>query len=352
MNPASLRNPSVCWPLLLWGLAFFAPPVQAAPKTDILTLGNGNVITCEIKEMAYGKVRAKTDDMGTLSIKWHKIDRVDSRYRFLVKLNDGDVLYGTLPDSGEDGVLTIVHDVSDQISRVPMSRVVGLEVVRYSVWDRFDFSVSAGFSWTKASETSQTNLSAAADYKGRIYRYGASTNNILTSERDKRTTRRADLNLYAEREVSGRLNGGATGGLQRNDQLGLALRASLGLRLNYNLLMDRRLEWGVGFGATANREWADLDEPYANSGEGIVSTKFTFFRYDSPKSNLSLTATLFPSLTVTDRVRFELDTALRHELVSDLFLELKYYESQDNRPPAGAQSTSDRGIVFSLGWTK
>ena len=44
--------------------------------------------------------------------------------------------------------------------------------------------------------------------------------------------------------------------------------------------------------------------------------------------------------------------ALRHEIVSDLFVELSYYESRDNHPPAGAASAAARGVIVSLGWTK
>ncbi|MEN8008582.1 MAG: hypothetical protein ABFS42_16355, partial [Candidatus Krumholzibacteriota bacterium] len=46
------------------------------PKTDVITLVNGDVITCEIKEMVRGKVRAKTDHMGTIFIEWDKVTRV------------------------------------------------------------------------------------------------------------------------------------------------------------------------------------------------------------------------------------------------------------------------------------
>ena len=42
----------------------------------------------------------------------------------------------------------------------------------------------------------------------------------------------------------------------------------------------------------------------------------------------------------------------RQEIISDLFIRLEYYESQDNKPPSGTGASSDRGIVLSLEWTK
>ncbi len=338
--------------LLVLGLLLTAIPALAVPKTDVITLRNGDQVTCELKEMSYGKVLAKTSDMGTLSIKWDRIARVVSRYLFLITLDDGQLLYGQLPDSDADGVLLINFEFDTRVTRVPMDRVVNIEAIRYDIWDRINLSVSAGFNWTKASATSQGNIALKADYKGRIYRYGLSGDAVLTTERDNTTTRRQDLSLYGSRTVSGRLQAGVNGGLQRNDQLGLALRATTGLNLGYLLVMNRHLELATHAGLAVTREWADLSEPYSDAGEGVFSVKFTFFRYNSPKSNISFKYDLYPSLTVDGRVRQELNTSLRHEVVSDLFVELSYYESRDNRPADETASTSDRGIIFSLGWTK
>ena len=59
-------------------LPVLAPPApaRADPKTDIVVLKNGNTITCEIKRLSRGKLRVKTDDMGTVDIEWDKIESV------------------------------------------------------------------------------------------------------------------------------------------------------------------------------------------------------------------------------------------------------------------------------------
>jgi hypothetical protein len=48
----------------------------------------------------------------------------------------------------------------------------------------------------------------------------------------------------------------------------------------------------------------------------------------------------------------QLDVSARREFAKDLFVELKYYESRDTKPPSDSASTSDRGVVFSIGWSK
>ena len=352
MNQLPNRTSTRPLALLLWGLLLWSQPAQADPKTDKVILQNGDMITCDIKEMTYGKVRANTDDMGTVYIEWDKVARLISRYRFLVKLNSGALVYGQLPDSDEDNILNVVFEYEAEGARIPLHQVVSIESIRYDIWDRVDLSVSAGFNWTKASETSHADVAASANYKGRIYRYGIGGDATLTTERDNTTTRRQNLELYAGRLLNGRLQTNLNSGLQRNDQLGLALRASAGMDLGYLLIMSRHLELSTHAGLAGTREWATRDAPHEDAAEAVLTVNFTFFQYDSPKTNLSAKAEIYPSLTVSDRVRLEFDTSLRHEVVSDLFVELKYYESRDNHPPAGAAATEDRGVVFSLGWTK
>ena len=354
-GPSSFTGPSrftghaLAWLIVATLFLGAVGPAAAVPKTDTVVLHNGDTITGEIKGLDYGKLSVSTDDMGTVSIKWDKVRRITSRYWFLVTRDDGRVHFGQLPASDEDGFVVVSSETAS--SSVPMAAIISLEPIRVDAWDRYKISVSAGFNWTKASQTSQANVALSADYRGLLYDYGLAYSLATTTERDDRTTRRSDLDFYGSRKLSGRLQAGLSSGLQRNDQLGLALRTSLGANMGYLLIMGRNLELAAEAGAAGNREWPTLDDPPSYSAEATLSLKFTFFRYDSPKSNVTVKADLYPSLTVADRVRFEFNTALRHELVSDLFVELQYYESRDNRPPNGAEATSDRGIVFSLGWT-
>lgn len=346
------KNPAIsgfCLVLLL-GSILGPSSVFAGPKTDVFLLRNGNDVICEIKGMGHGKLKASTSDMGTLSVEWDKVVRLTSPSYFLITLHSGEQKFGRLPDSGEDGVLTVANQLGT--NSLVMDEIATIEPIKSNFWDRVDISLSAGFNWTKASETSTTNFSSYFDYIGRVYRLGVGANGSATTERDNRTTRRFESLLYGSRLISGRLQGRLAAGASRNDQLGLDLRTSLDMTLGYNLLMERHLELLVSAGLVGNREWAAEEEPPTNSGEAILSVLFTLFRYDSPKTDLNFSAALFPSLTVKDRVRFDMAIALRKELVTDLFLELQYYLNTDNRPSAGAESTSDRGIVFGLGWSK
>ena len=62
-------------------------------------------------------------------------------------------------------------------------------------------------------------------------------------------------------------------------------------------------------------------------------------------------ATDLGCFTDSGRLRTQLDVNLRWELINDLFWDLNYYNTYDSDPPSGAESTSDYGIVTSIGWS-
>ena len=44
-----------------------------AQKTDIVTLVNGDTLTCEIKLLDRGRLQVSTDHLGTVNIEWDKV---------------------------------------------------------------------------------------------------------------------------------------------------------------------------------------------------------------------------------------------------------------------------------------
>jgi hypothetical protein len=344
------RHHLLCYALLILLSCRQGQAAAGLPKTDVITLISGDVLTCEIKEMVRGKVRAKTDHIGTISIKWDKIARLDSQYWFLVTLRGGTLVYGQLPDSGEDGFLVV--GFQEKMTTIPMSQVIEIEPVRYDLWERFDISVSIGVNWTKASDVLQSNVDASAKYGGRLYSWGLDISSMITDKGDGDVTRRNELGIFLQRDLSGKLNWTVDTGTYRNDELGVRFRLNLGANLGYFFVRTSHIELKALGGANVNREWAALDSDPTNNAEGRVGTNFIIFYHDSPKTDLTVKADVYPSITDGDRTRFEGSISGRQEIVKDLFVKLEYYESRDTKPPEGAASTSDRGIVFSIEWTK
>src|SRR5204863_6561740 len=63
-------SPRGAVPLVAALLLALARPASAGPKTDVVTLYNGNTLTCEIKLLQTGRLSASTDDLGTVNIEW------------------------------------------------------------------------------------------------------------------------------------------------------------------------------------------------------------------------------------------------------------------------------------------
>ena len=327
-----------------------AQAAGAAPKTDILVMDNGDRITCEILNLERGKLSAKTDDMGTLSIKWLKIARLESQYLFLVTTRDGTLVFGQLLPTGADDALRVVHLERDTI--LDMGEVVGIKAIKYSLLDKVDFSIDMGVSSYKATGMSQFTTDARFAVNGRIHRGSARYSALYAKDKDDEVTRRHDLNLVYDRLVTGKFSGYLNTGLERNEELGLKARVLGGGGVGYRILegLSHRLDASLGVSRT--REWATSGDLVESSTEGLIRTSLSIYLYDSPKTTLDITLAVMPAIDGKDRVRTQSDASVKQEIFSDFFLGLNYFERYDSAPPPGADSNSDRGLTFTVGWSK
>ena len=116
--------------LLLPGLS---APAYARAKTDVVTLRNGNQITCEIVSLRRGKLRVKTDDMGTVDIEWDKIESLTAPGLFEIEDLGGRLFYGPLETVPEEGLQVAT---ATGIETVPLLSVVRLLYIEASFWKR------------------------------------------------------------------------------------------------------------------------------------------------------------------------------------------------------------------------
>jgi hypothetical protein len=61
--------------------------------------------------------------------------------------------------------------------------------------------------------------------------------------------------------------------------------------------------------------------------------------------------TLFPSLSVKGRVRFEGNLNVRKELFKNFYLNVRFFDSFDNRAEGAAATKNDAGFTTSFGWS-
>jgi putative salt-induced outer membrane protein YdiY len=354
----SIRATRSCTPWLA-GLALTGWGLPAlADKTDIVHLKNGDRVTCEIKNLERGRLKVSTDSMSTVYIEWKDILRVSSKELYVVELEDGSRIEGTLAESSTDGELLLrgrdapagADVAADQA--ISMATVVWLDPLKLDeqIVKRWDGSVSAGFDTTKANN--DTSLSASFDARRRaedfLLNFGGSV--YSRSQDGVEDSLRADFGAIYRGLLEDRWYWAAVGSLERNDELGIDLRTLGGAGYGRFLVQTGRTLWSVTGGLAVVNEQLAGDEDAQTSVEGLLNTDYEFFTYDTPKTTLTTSLTLFPSLTESGRVRGQLDFALRRELIEDLFVEISVYDSYDSEPPEEGEQ-NDYGIVTSLGYT-
>jgi hypothetical protein len=324
--------------------------VAHAAKTDIVYMRNGDHLTCEIKNLERGQLRLSTDDMGTINVQWGHVARVISSARYIVELQDGSRLQGSLADTSSEGKLLLRGESSERL--LDIQDVVWIDPLKLDAEriKRWDGSVSVGFDAAKAD--SQNTLTMSFDARQRAEKHQINVNGSLYS------------NHRSDASDSVRINGGAVyrgllknrwfwagiGTAERNDELGIDLRTLVGAGYGRFIVQTGRTLWSVTGGIAGTNEQRAGSQGAANNAEAFVGTDYEYFTYDTPKTKLTVSFAAYPSLTEGGRIRSDLNFAWNRELVKDFFVGLSFYYSYDSVPPdVGAKD--DYGVVTSLGYS-
>ncbi|MET0619906.1 MAG: hypothetical protein ABW056_06485, partial [Thermoanaerobaculia bacterium] len=87
-----------------------------------------------------------------------------------------------------------------------------------------------------------------------------------------------------------------------------------------------------------------------DSAEAAVGGRYTYFMYDFPKLTINAALAVYPSLTISGRVRLEATASVKREIVSDFYLSLSVFDSFDSRDPTTLEPKNDWGPTVSIGW--
>jgi len=324
-------------------------PVSAREKTDVVILRNGDHLTGEIKGLQYARLSFKTDTMETVSVKWEEVARITSEYSFEFELEDGLRFFGSLGAPTEPGMLSVVG--TERTVGLTMDQVVKIRPIKDRFWKRIDGSLSIGLSFTKASDVLRFSFNADAKYTERKNIVDLTLNSIVTTQNEQDSRENTSLNLRYNRLLENRWFLSAFTGLQRNDELGIKLRVLGGGGGGRLLVQTNRMVLPVLAGFSLNQEWADSDKEDSFNAEGLFGFYWSLFIYHKPKTGLSFDFTTYPSMTEKGRVRLDLETRLRREIIKDFFVDLSFYLNYDNKPPSVTAATTDYGFVTSMGYS-
>ena len=333
---------------IIFLLISITPSILSAAKTDIVTLLNGDKITCEIKELKAGKLRVSTDDMGTVYIEWDKIASVKARQKFEVELQFGSIYFGSLGPAEDPRKMTVTGDsLTFELFR---AFVVEMTPIKDTFIDRLDGSLDLGVDYTKASEVLQLNVSGKVHHRSREGETSISFSGNITEQRDRETALRNSLNGSMSRFMQRRWLWGILSSLEQNTELGIDLRFTIGGGFGRKLIQSNILSLSIFAGLNTTREWINTGESQ-NNLEIPLTTRFAMFTYDNPKTDINTMVVLHPSLTTIGRFRMDVDSKLKRELISDFHVTFNLYLNYDNQPPYDNAQHADYGFTLSFGYT-
>jgi len=322
----------------------FASPTSAQ-RTDVLTMVNGDEITGEIKGMTRGRLTYKTDDMGTLSVKWDKVIRLRTTHIQEVLLSNGRRRFGSLRDADQDGRLVILGDT------IRLIQIIEITPIEATFLQRTNGFLNFGFTVAQANNARTLTFDWEANYRGEIWGTGANGSSYYQEQEGADPTRRNNVTLSGLRFITGRWAVVTYLDATQNDELGLDLRASISLGAQNRTVLTRRTELKLAAGLVVNQEKFTTAEAATKNLELMGRLDWDLFRYDSPKYDLSVDFQPFLNLTTLGRYRIEFNTRASYEVFSDFNVGVTFRDSFDSQPGSEEASKNDYTVTLTIGWS-
>jgi Protein of unknown function, DUF481 len=338
--------------VILSCVLFLITPLFALAGTDVIVMKNGDHLTGEIKGLSAGVLYFSIDYvLGTSSVEWSKVARLESKQLFVVKTEDGSVHTGSLTGTSDPGGRPMEIAVAETAGKAVMesAKVVEMEVTSTKFFQRFNGKVNTGIIYSKGNQSTQYNLGAELEYPRERWAAEASLNSSLSASTGvpSSTRNQLDFNAYHLMRWDNWFYKGLGGVLQSTEQ-GIIRQTSFGGGVgrylkNTNLSKIYLLGGIVG----QNTEYED-QVASQNLAAALIAANLQFFRFD--KTNGTVNAVLMPGLSDPSRVKFNLNATYYIKLPANLSWNVSVYGNWDSKPPAGL-SGSDYGSSSGLTWT-
>jgi hypothetical protein len=328
-------------------LALAPVPVRAA-KTDLVVMQNGDRVTCEVQELYRGRLRVKTDDMGTLDVTWNRVRELTANRLFEVEDNRGRLFYGSLRPAPEAGKMEVVGLAGT--TALEMLFVVRIQPIKSGFWRRLDGSIDIGAAYTSSSRLTELSVDAAITFRRPTFQAKLTADSLVKRQPDVADTSRSSMTLGYTRFRGNRQVFIGQLRVEQNRELGFDIRGGVLGGWGRYLARSQKNEILGLVGLNVNRE-VPVDGEQRDNLEMAFALNWASFAYHYPKTDVEVGLIGFGSLSEWGRWRFDLDARVRRELFRDFDVSLKGYETFDSRPPTEGASRNDWGVSLGIGYT-
>ncbi len=320
----------------------------ALARTDVVIFKNGDHLTGEVKSLERGRLRFKTEATGTINIEWDEVAYLSADHNIQVETILGARFLGHLVRAGDKFNLVVETDAGPiELNNI---QVVLMTPIEEKGVNRLDADITAGYNFAKANEVKQLNVGLDLEFRTETRIFSLDFASVLTDSADNDANQRESLDLNYRRLLRDRWLLGGIVSLNRNDELGIDLRTSVGGGGGRIVGQSDHSAVILEGGLMATRENLAGSTSDQDTLEAYGTVRWDWFRYDAPELDLSTSLQVIPNLTDTGRVRGELATKFKWEMIENLFWQLELYDSYDSRPAAVGAEKNDYGIITSLGY--
>ncbi|PLX13294.1 MAG: hypothetical protein C0598_03995 [Marinilabiliales bacterium] len=330
-------------------LFLFANAAVFAQKTDTIVHINGNILTGEIKRLDYGIISYKMDGMGTIKFQTNKIKTIISKKQFEIKLADGFNYFASIDSSNTGRSVKLI--LSNSGFNVDIDEINEIYPLKQNFWLRLSGKLSLGYSYNKGSGINNFNFAGNFDYRKRKSHFDLSWNSNFTAKEDSILSSKSDVSLVYEHYLKNHFSVYTKTSADHATEMGLELRMSQAVAGLYDLVYNHRNRLNTSLGLSGNREWSVSDTISQDNLEAFVSLNYKFYKYISPKLDISTSFIFYPSLTDKGRLRITYDLNSSIEVFNDFFVGLNYYYSFDSKPIGINSSNEDWGITTTFGYS-
>jgi len=325
-------------------------------RTDVVTMKNGDRMTCEITGVDHGTLFAKLDYVdGTIAINWAEVARLESSRLFIIKMDNGVTHEGTIStvDTGGAKIVKIEVAVSpDTKVDVNTADIVTVETSDKRFLKRFNGYVNLGMNYAKGNDTRQYNLNAFAEYPRKDWSFQVDLNSNLQANSGVKSATRNDLRTRFDRYLRNKkfFASGGFGFLQSSEQ-GITHQSSVVGGIGYNVMDSSRAKIAVIGGLGWQRTHYDRTgqvNATEDQAAAMIATEVRYLQFK--KAGLTFYGSVLPSISEPGRIFYKVNNNFYYRIFPRLTFNLSFYGGWDTRPPAGLPG-SDYGTTTGLGWT-